>query len=874
MGLGKTYSTQYLADSDNNTGVAGQVLISTADGINWIDIGSVPGTLPGGPYLPLTAGSTVPVTGPLYLQPGNADVIISGTTGGNVTIDNNAGSINFQANGSTVNSMTITSTQISLNEGVTINSTSLDSANKLQVAGQARIVGNMMIGNSSVSNVAGQLLHIKSSGAPGIRIEDSDADNLAFDITVNEGAGFEITETTGGDAGNDLRMIIEETTGFVGFGTASPSAPLNVFAGTNESLYDVLGVYNSITGTAALNNGAAIRIGRDVDGSYSAKIATIYEGNNPGYLQPALAFYTMYNTNLKDSETEKMRISANGNVGIGFTGPGASPLTSFKLSVNGNAYVAGDLGVGTVLPASKLEVSGDFSIQQSLYWNNGYNPTTGAGVANGFDIAFRTGITTLDTALSYKVSLTTNGTGTDTGSCWLVGYTQGSATWSVRMVSQGGSTSNHPLLAIDSTGTKMVAYTNHSSSYPIRWHCETTRTGDPDSTLHNYGGDFHWQRNVNELIYTDGNVGINTTSTNQKLHVNGGTQLGDINAAVNFGTVALKVVEGTVSTGPTLGSGTVGAQAVLYSNGQFGMYTGVNGTTGDTWMQSQRNDTGTAAYNILLNPIGGKVGIGTASPGATLEVKTGTSAGTVRLSSDGNGAIFSANGDLQFYTNNTAYATKFYSANKASTLVTILDSGKVGIGITTNTTIPLHVNQVGSGTIFKASGIQAQIEIETSTAGDAHLYMRPNSTGNNAAIFKMTAGTNYNWRWQDDATTPVVFMQLSQSNSSLSVKGDIIAYGSPSDERYKENIKPIESALDKVTKLQGVTFDWKKSDNLLDIKEDIGFIAQDVQKVVPELVRENEDGKLSLRYQGITPILLEAIKELKAEIEELKKQIK
>ena len=56
------------------------------------------------------------------------------------------------------------------------------------------------------------------------------------------------------------------------------------------------------------------------------------------------------------------------------------------------------------------------------------------------------------------------------------------------------------------------------------------------------------------------------------------------------------------------------------------------------------------------------------------------------MSSDGNGAIFSANGDLQFYTNNTAYATKFYSANKASTLATILDSGKVLVGVTANQT--------------------------------------------------------------------------------------------------------------------------------------------------------------------------------------------
>jgi len=112
------------------------------------------------------------------------------------------------------------------------------------------------------------------------------------------------------------------------------------------------------------------------------------------------------------------------------------------------------------------------------------------------------------------------------------------------------------------------------------------------------------------------------------------------------------------------------------------------------------------------------------------------------------------------------------------------------------------------------------------------------------------------------------------STGTLTVIGDVVAYGSPSDIRLKENIKPIKSALDKVSKLQGVTFDWKKSDSILDIKEDVGFIAQDVQKVLPELVRENKDGMLSMRHQGITPVLLEAIKELKAEIEELKKQIK
>ena len=114
--------------------------------------------------------------------------------------------------------------------------------------------------------------------------------------------------------------------------------------------------------------------------------------------------------------------------------------------------------------------------------------------------------------------------------------------------------------------------------------------------------------------------------------------------------------------------------------------------------------------------------------------------------------------------------------------------------------------------------------------------------------------------------------RMSMSTGSFIASGAITAFGSPSDERLKENIKPIESALDKAMKLQGVTFNWKEQDEA-NIKEDIGFIAQDVKKVLPELVREEADGMLSMRHQGITPILLEAIKELKAEIEELKKII-
>jgi hypothetical protein len=217
-----------------------------------------------------------------------------------------------------------------------------------------------------------------------------------------------------------------------------------------------------------------------------------------------------------------------------------------------------------------------------------------------------------------------------------------------------------------------------------------------------------------------------------------------------------------------------------------------------------------------------------------------------------------------------------YSVTPTSARISMILAGNGYLGLGAGSaTYPLDVHQAStSGVIIRAKGIGAMVLIESNTAGEAYLYQKPNITSDKEARFMMTAGTSYGWAWSDDGSgTPasrVKYMKLDQNPGTLTVKGDVIAYGTPSDISLKENIKPIDSALDKVMKLQGVTFDWKKTDSILELKEDIGFIAQDVQKVVPELIRENSNGLLSMRHQGVAPILLEAIKELKAEIDLLK----
>ena len=106
-------------------------------------------------------------------------------------------------------------------------------------------------------------------------------------------------------------------------------------------------------------------------------------------------------------------------------------------------------------------------------------------------------------------------------------------------------------------------------------------------------------------------------------------------------------------------------------------------------------------------------------------------------------------------------------------------------------------------------------------------------------------------------------------NNTLNVGGDVIAFAS-SDKRLKDNIKPIEGALDKVSKISGNTFDWNEEKQNTYKGKDYGVIAQEIKDVMPELVDTRDNGYLAVKYDKIVPLLIESIKELKKEIEELK----
>ena len=157
----------------------------------------------------------------------------------------------------------------------------------------------------------------------------------------------------------------------------------------------------------------------------------------------------------------------------------------------------------------------------------------------------------------------------------------------------------------------------------------------------------------------------------------------------------------------------------------------------------------------------------------------------------------------------------------------------------------------------RSTAIETSVSDEITTRSDADTTLQSN------------LDTVANDRYTISATDNK-FVQLTGGtiNGDLTVTGTLSAdeLVETSSIRFKENVKSIENAFDTVSKLQGVTYDWIESG-----KADIGFIAEEVEKVIPELVKKNDDGIVEgMNYGKLTAMLVEVVKTQQAQIDELK----
>jgi hypothetical protein len=201
------------------------------------------------------------------------------------------------------------------------------------------------------------------------------------------------------------------------------------------------------------------------------------------------------------------------------------------------------------------------------------------------------------------------------------------------------------------------------------------------------------------------------------------------------------------------------------------------------------------------------------------------------------------------------------------------DSGfTTNTGTVTSVGVTAGAGLTGGGTVTTSGSINLDVGAGTGidVAADAISVdvsdFMTNGSNNRVVTATGTDAMNAEANMTFDGSTLAV-------TGAITATGDITAFFT-SDRNLKQNIVNIENSLDKVSKLNGVYYNWtkealEKHKHLVDEKE-VGVIAQDVEAVLPELVATREDGTKAVRYERLCAVLIESIKELKKEIDTLK----
>jgi len=226
-------------------------------------------------------------------------------------------------------------------------------------------------------------------------------------------------------------------------------------------------------------------------------------------------------------------------------------------------------------------------------------------------------------------------------------------------------------------------------------------------------------------------------------------------------------------------------------------------------------------------------------------IETFTSSANTRL-----GLLETSTGSLNTFTSsiNTTIKDKLNTdgvVSGSSQINVASTTGDIALGTRTSGNYVATITGTANQIVVAGSGLE-NAAITLSTPQDIHTSANPqfNSLGIGTAA-STTAG-------------------------EIRATGDITAFYS-SDIRLKENIQPIQNALEKVESISGNTYDWKEGyDEIHSHKgNDVGVIAQEIEQILPQIVTNRDNGFKAVQYEKIVPLLIEAIKELSAKIKVL-----
>ena len=583
------------------------------------------------------------------------------------------------------------------------------------------------------------------------------------------------------------------------------------------------------------------------------------------------------NLKLETNSTTRLTINSSGTVLIGNT----APLISETLNVTGSGIMVeqGDGGVATLLGAfgSSDGIVGTYTNSHFHIRTNNNNRIT---VLNGGNVGIGT------TSPNYKLEV--NGSLRASSNIYAI------STYALVLDSNSGS---GPQLTFGSTSDNdsFGRIAQHSSKFQFITQSRT----------------FEWLNGSSSLmtLQTGGNLGIGTTSPGNKLQVVGDITIGSgtVNEAVRTmltgGTLVLQstdanhriIIRGTQNT-----SGTVTGNSNnmdFYEFGGYNFYTGVNTGTGARVSALHIDSSGNVGINTTtpahkLSVLGDQLIFGdlllegSANSFRTISMNTSDGSDNQTLSLCGGATASSARGarveikgnetggDVNIIAGNVSTGDiDFYTANSSRMIIN--NAGNVGIGYT-NPGSKLSVNGDGG---FVSNSSSRVLYLTQQAVDSGNIIQFLDQSGNN--VWEVVGRNNQFYIYNNNvgqhsfyvnpSTNNVSIKQVTSSysldvNGTIRASADVIAY---SDRRVKENIKTIDNALDKVTKLRGVSYNRK---DIEDKSTKIGVIAQEVKDILPEVVEQDLEDKYSVAYGNMAGVFIEAIKELEARVKELEKK--
>ena len=351
-------------------------------------------------------------------------------------------------------------------------------------------------------------------------------------------------------------------------------------------------------------------------------------------------------------------------------------------------------------------------------------------------------------------------------------------------------------------------------------------------------GSFSWGEGGKTTEQIEDIVGGMLDGTETGISVSYDDTDGNIDFVIGSGAIVNSMLATDSVTASKIGANEVNASELNVSgNGTSSQFLRSDGDGTFTWATpTDTNTTYSAGTGMSLS--------GTTFSCTVTDTNTTYSAGTgISLS----GTTFSNSG----VTSIVAGSNISISGGTGAVTITATD---------TNTTYSAGSNMSLSGTTFSATNTTYSAGTGLSLSGTTFSIPQAVATSSDVQFDSFGVGT-----------------AASGTTGQIRATNDITAYYS-SDIALKENINPISNALDKISQIGGYTFDWTDKfikdnggeDDYFMRKKDTGIIAQEIEEVLPEVVATRPNGTKAVKYDKLTPLLIQAIKELKTELDELK----